>query len=245
MLAVDRLARKPTANQLQQTNPPHQPKTKTKTKTKTTAFQAVISAYGVARYREVNPAVYSIATFPFLFAVMFGDLGHGLLMLAFALYLVLNERRLMRTQLDEITGMLFGGRYLVLLMAVFSIFTGVIYNEFFSIPMTLFGKSAAKCIVDGAPVAGLTDLRACPERGGSVGFVRGAPPYPFGVDPVWHGTKAELPFLNSMKMKMSILMGVVHMNLGIIMSLYNNLYFRDRLSTLCEFVPQVRAGVTR
>lgn len=29
-------------------------------------------------------------------------------------------------------------------MSIFSIFTGIIYNEFFSIPMTLFGSSAAK-----------------------------------------------------------------------------------------------------
>jgi hypothetical protein len=59
-----------------------------------------------------------------------------------------------------------------------------------------------------------------------------------------HNTRpqAELPFLNSLKMKMSILLGVTHMNLGIVMSLFNNLYFRDRLSTLCEFVPQVRRG---
>ena len=31
--------------------------------------------------------------------------------------------------------------------------------------------------------------------------------------------QSELPFLNSLKMKMSILLGVTHMNLGIIMSL--------------------------
>jgi vacuolar-type H+-ATPase subunit I/STV1 len=46
-----------------------------------------------------------------------------------------------------------------------------------------------------------------------------------------------------MKMKMSILLGVVHMNLGIVMSLFNNIYFKDRLSTICEFIPQVRWGV--
>ncbi len=38
-------------------------------------------------------------------------------------------------------------------------------------------------------------------------------------------------------------MGVTHMNLGILMSLFNNLYFRDTLSIWAEFVPQARMHV--
>jgi V-type H+-transporting ATPase subunit a len=28
-------------------------------------------------YKEINPAVFAMVTFPFLFGVMFGDIGHG------------------------------------------------------------------------------------------------------------------------------------------------------------------------
>lgn len=37
-------------------------------------------------------------TFPFLFAVMFGDVGHGILMLLFALLLLFNEKSMMKQQ---------------------------------------------------------------------------------------------------------------------------------------------------
>ncbi len=51
----------------------------------------------------------SIVTFPFLFAVMFGDMGHGVLMLMFALWMVWREKQLGKKDLGDILGMMFGG----------------------------------------------------------------------------------------------------------------------------------------
>lgn len=63
----------------------------------------------------------------------------------------------------------------------------------------------------------------------TAGLVKYQDPYPFGVDPSWRGSRSELPFLNSLKMKMSILLGVAQMNLGIILSYFNARFFASSL----------------
>ncbi|KAI5673176.1 hypothetical protein M9H77_13540 [Catharanthus roseus] len=193
----------------------------------TSAFQEIVDAYGVAKYQEANPGVFTIVTFPFLFAVMFGDWGHGICLLVATLYLTLRERKLSSQKLGDIMEMTFGGRYVILMMSLFSIFTGLIYNEFFSVPFGLFGQSAYTCRDP-----------SCSEAA-SVGLIKTRDTYPFGVDPVWHGTRSELPFLNSLKMKMSILLGVAQMNLGIILSFCNAKFFRNGINIWCQFVPEM------
>ncbi|KAL2983432.1 hypothetical protein AAZX31_12G037600 [Glycine max] len=193
----------------------------------TSSFQGIIDSYGVAKYQEANPTVYTVVTFPFLFAVMFGDWGHGICLLLAALYFIIREKKLSSQKLDDITEMTFGGRYVILLMAIFSIYTGFIYNEFFSVPFAIFAPSAYEC----------RDL-SCRDAT-TVGLIKVRDTYPFGVDPVWHGTRSELPFLNSLKMKMSILLGVAQMNLGIVMSYFNAIFFRNSVNVWFQFIPQM------
>ena len=60
----------------------------------TKCFQSIVDSYGIANYREINPALYTIITFPFLFAIMFGDIGHGILMFLGALVICVKEKQL-------------------------------------------------------------------------------------------------------------------------------------------------------
>lgn len=193
----------------------------------TKPFQEIVDAYGVAKYQEANPGVYTIITFPFLFAVMFGDWGHGICLLLAALYFIMREKKLSSQKLGDIIEMTFGGRYIILMMALFSIYTGLIYNEFFSVPFEIFGPSAYGCRDP-----------SCRDAF-TVGLIKVRDTYPFGVDPKWHGSRSELPFLNSLKMKMSILLGVAQMNLGIMLSYFNAKFYRDDLNIRYQFVPQM------
>ena len=72
----------------------------------TEGFQTLMDNYGIGTYQEVNPGLFAVITFPFLFAVMFGDLGHGFLVFLAGLGMILFEKPMSKIQ-EEITGMFF------------------------------------------------------------------------------------------------------------------------------------------
>uniref|UniRef100_A0A8C3GZT9 V-type proton ATPase subunit a n=1 Tax=Corvus moneduloides TaxID=1196302 RepID=A0A8C3GZT9_CORMO len=217
------------------------PPTLIRTNKFTAGFQSIVDAYGVASYQEVNPAPYAIITFPFIFAIMFGDVGHGLLMFLFALWMVLYEDSpRLRQGTNEIWLMFFEGRYLILLMGAFSIYTGFIYNECFSKATAIFPSAwsvatmANRSSWSSAYLATHPSLTLDPNV---TGVFRG--PYPFGIDPIWSLATNHLNFLNSFKMKMSVVLGIVHMGFGIVLGVFNHVHFQQRHRLVLEFLPEM------
>uniref|UniRef100_A0A8C5NLR2 V-type proton ATPase subunit a n=1 Tax=Junco hyemalis TaxID=40217 RepID=A0A8C5NLR2_JUNHY len=189
------------------------PPTFNRTNKFTAGFQNIVDAYGVGNYREMNPAPYTIITFPFLFAVMFGDCGHGAVMLGFALWMVINEKSLLaQKSTNEIWNTFFSGRYLILLMGIFSMYTGFIYNDCFSKSFNFFGSSwhiipmFKNNTWNKDVLLENTVLQLNPATPG----VYSGNPYPFGIDPIWNVATNKLTFLNSYKMKMSVVIGIVN-----------------------------------
>lgn len=201
------------------------PPTYLKTNKFTEAFQTIINAYGTATYQEVNPALPAIVTFPFLFAVMFGDFGHAVIMLAASLAMIYWEKPLKKVTF-ELFAMIYYGRYIALIMALFSVFTGLIYNDIFSKSMTLFESAWEWDKPDG-----WKEGQALTAR------LKGDHRYPFGMDWMWHGSENELLFSNSYKMKMSIILGWAHMTYSLCLSLFNAKHFKRPIDIWGNFVP--------
>uniref|UniRef100_A0A4W3GS35 V-type proton ATPase subunit a n=1 Tax=Callorhinchus milii TaxID=7868 RepID=A0A4W3GS35_CALMI len=218
------------------------PPTYNKTNKFTSGFQNIVDAYGIGTYREINPAPYTIITFPFLFAVMFGDLGHGTLLTAFAVWMVVRENRILSQKNDnEMFNTVFHGRYIILLMGIFSVYTGFIYNDCFSKTLNMFGSSWSvrpmfqlNWNLHLASSMMLLNLQLDP----AVPKVFNGP-YPFGIDPIWNIASNKLTFLNSFKMKMSVILGVVQMVFGVSLSLLNHIYFKKPLNIYFSFIPEM------
>ncbi|KAI9908254.1 hypothetical protein PsorP6_002880 [Peronosclerospora sorghi] len=169
----------------------------------------------------------------------------------FGLYLILTERRLDQPgNLGEMTASIYGGRYMLFMMGAFAIYAGVIYNDFFSLPLNLFGskfvypedcldshRRDVKCVAEYNIHGHMTYVNATDvSNGDNV--------YAMGLDPIWKTSSNELLFFNSFKMKISVIFGIVQMTFGILLKGWNSLYFREYATFFFEFVPQLVFAVS-
>jgi V-type H+-transporting ATPase subunit a len=58
-----------------------------------------------------------------------------------------------------------------------------------------------------------------------------------GVDSSWYLGTNELTFLNSLKMKLSVILGVCQMSLGVFMKALNSAHEGNKIDFIFEFIP--------
>ena len=194
------------------------PPTYIRTNEFTSIFQLIVDTYGIPHYREINPGYFTIITFPFLFGVMFGDIAHGLVVLIVGIILCLNNKELSKGILKPFLE----ARYFILLLGFFSVYCGLLYNDFLSIPVYFKSCYPKKGNGNSNVLEKYADCN-----------------YKFGLDPVWMISSNELMFVNSLKMKLSVILGVAHMVLGIFLKGFNALFEKNIIEIVFIFFPQI------
>eukprot|EP00472_Partenskyella_glossopodia_P011291 CAMPEP_0197520902 /NCGR_PEP_ID=MMETSP1318-20131121/6225_1 /TAXON_ID=552666 /ORGANISM="Partenskyella glossopodia, Strain RCC365" /LENGTH=413 /DNA_ID=CAMNT_0043072667 /DNA_START=173 /DNA_END=1414 /DNA_ORIENTATION=+ len=99
-----------------------------------------------------------------------------------------------------------------------------------SVPLTLFASSWTSGASNGTYLV---------TSGGSDGSAATYSVYPYGVDWNWYHKANELAFFNSLKMKMSVILGVTHMVVGICLSALNYIFFKDFIGFWSEWLPRL------
>jgi V-type H+-transporting ATPase subunit a len=187
-------------------------------------FELLTDSYGVPSFGEINPSIFMISTFPFIFGVMFGDIGHALIVIFFASMIFLLKKKKILDRFGIVNNStlktVLSNRYLLLLLGFHSLFAGIIYNDFFSRSIKIF-PSSFKIINNTVSLK-------------KEGYV-----YPLGIDPLWNISSNKLVLFNSYKMKQSIVLGIIHMIFGMFLHAMNLFHADDFSGIFYNFIPKI------
>ncbi len=169
----------------------------------TNSFKSVTLNQGPPRYGEFDPTSLIALSFPIFYGMMFGDVGHGLVLLLFGLFLLYRKAPFLKSwgQILSISG-------------IVAIFFGVLIGE-------AFGIELHKVI----PIASIAHLD----------FIE-HPIIHFIHRSEGHLASIEISALRTF-LKISVLLGILHLTIGNLISLYNTVKNREYDELLIETIP--------
>lgn len=96
-------------------------------------FVKLLYAYGVPLPHEINPVMLMFITFPFVYGIMFADIGHASIMAIGGILLAIARRQMARkgVRMDGMLGMVISAGELLALCGAFGVFWGFIFGEIF------------------------------------------------------------------------------------------------------------------
>src|SRR6266705_923130 len=106
----------------------------------TRPLQSIVDNFGIPSYSETNPTPFMILTFPLIYGLMFGDIGEGLLFLAFGFFLLYVKRR--KIKVFEIGQIFVNGAELVIMLGIGATIFGFVFGDFFGFDPPIPGYHA-------------------------------------------------------------------------------------------------------
>jgi V/A-type H+-transporting ATPase subunit I len=117
-----------------------EPPTLVKTPGWTRPLQSIVDNFGIPSYSETNPTPFMILTFPLIYGLMFGDIGEGLLFLAFGFFLLYLKRK--KAKVFEIGQIFVNGAELVIMLGIGATIFGFVFGDFFGFDPPIPGYHA-------------------------------------------------------------------------------------------------------
>ncbi|HVH15455.1 MAG TPA: V-type ATPase 116kDa subunit family protein, partial [Candidatus Angelobacter sp.] len=119
----------------------------------TNPLQSVINNFGVPDYRETNPLLFMIFTFPIMYGLMFGDFGEGPLLLLLGVALLRIKRR--GGSLGDFLQPFVNGAELIVMLGIGTMVFGLIFGDFFGFESSkLFGLAPIFSPLEGQVTVG-------------------------------------------------------------------------------------------
>jgi len=106
----------------------------------TRPLQSIVDNFGIPSYSETNPTPFMILTFPLIYGLMFGDIGEGLLFLAFGFFLLYVKRK--KIKVFEIGQIFVNGAELVIMLGIGATIFGFVFGDFFGFDPPIPGYHA-------------------------------------------------------------------------------------------------------
>ncbi|MCF2141529.1 MAG: hypothetical protein K9W44_15855 [Candidatus Lokiarchaeota archaeon] len=87
-------------------------------------FRLLTQLYGVTNYSEIDPTPIVALTYPLLFGLMFGDVGHGFILFALGLLIIFLNRK-------KKSSNMYDGGFLLMWLGIAAMGAGFLYGEIF------------------------------------------------------------------------------------------------------------------
>ncbi|MFX0196632.1 MAG: V-type ATP synthase subunit I [Candidatus Hodarchaeota archaeon] len=167
-------------------------------------LEELTKSYGMPGYREIDPSIFMALVFPIIFGIMFADVGHGLVLLLMGVGGVISKRRgiptIQKGMMDELKVYLKKGGWLLILCGICSIVFGFVFGSFFGMEEFEIGHFTFK------------PLWFSPAWEKNSEHMLHAPGGPY------RGISGTILML-----ELSIMIGIIHITLGLFLRLYMNL----------------------